>query len=516
MSVMSRHVPVDLEGRRAAVLGAGVAGLAAALALGERGAEVVLLEADDAPQASSADEAFERWTRSRVPQFRHSHAFLARLRKILLAAYPRIYQRLLEEGARELRLLDFPPPTLGPLEPEPGDEDLAAIGCRRTTFEWVLRRYVDSMPWATILSGTRAVGLVAGSGAIPTVRGVRFESGGSRRLTLGADLVVDATGRSSRAPQWLAAIGARCPKEERSPSSILYYTRFYRLRPGVEFPPPPAEAPTLADFGWIKFAIFPADHRTFSITFAAHLAFPRLKVLAHAGAFDHLAGMLPGLAPYVDPAVSAPLAAGGRQVLAMGGLENCRRRFVDAEGRPLACGFFAIGDAAYHTNPLYGRGSTQAFLHASLLGEALDAAAGDPFRAASFLDESAREEIEPFYEASVAADGEASRRVGALRSGFVDWLNDGFFQRGILPASRVDPVVFRAFLRMFYMIETPARALLRPEVVSRALVAWLRGEGFRRRVLPAGPDLETTVAELEEVARIARPGFGDRREPLRA
>ena len=26
------------------------------------------------------------------------------------------------------------------LEPEPGDEDLAALACRRTTFEWVLRR----------------------------------------------------------------------------------------------------------------------------------------------------------------------------------------------------------------------------------------------------------------------------------------------------------------------------------------------------------------------------------------
>ncbi|MGH7818231.1 MAG: FAD-dependent oxidoreductase, partial [Candidatus Binatia bacterium] len=136
MSVVSRYVPVDLDGRRAVVVGAGIAGLASALALGERGAEVLVLEADPAPAgADDVEDAFSDWSRRKVPQFRHSHAFLARLRNILLAAYPEVYRRLLDEGARELRLLDFPPPTIGPLAPEPGDEQLAAIGCRRATFE---------------------------------------------------------------------------------------------------------------------------------------------------------------------------------------------------------------------------------------------------------------------------------------------------------------------------------------------------------------------------------------------
>ena len=507
MAVLSRYVPVDLDGRRAVVIGTGIAGLASALTLGERGAEVWLLDADPESGARSADEAFARWPRKKVPQFRHSHAFLARLRNILRAAYPSIYQTLLDEGARELRLLDFPPPTLGPIEPEPGDEQLAAIGCRRTTFEWVLRRHVEAQPWAKLLVDRPASGLVADGGTIPVVRGVRTRDSRGRERVIEGDLVVDASGRQSRAPQWLAAIGARPPRERRSSSAVLYYTRFYRLLPGVEFPPP-GEDPTMADFGWIKFAIFPADRSTFSITFATHLAYPRLKVLADPAAFAHLTASLPGLCRFVDPAVARPLPADGRDVLAMGGLENCRRRFVDEEGRPLAEGFFAIGDSAYHTNPLYGRGSTQAFMHAGLLGEALDAAAGDPFRAAAFLDEAARREIEPFYRASVAADLEASRRVGAVPSSLLEWLADGFFQNGVLPASRIDPVVFRAFLRMFYMVQTPAEAFFRPEVVARAAAVWMRGPRLRRRLIPGGPDAEETISACESAAAVARPAFG--------
>ncbi|MGH7822980.1 MAG: NAD(P)/FAD-dependent oxidoreductase, partial [Candidatus Binatia bacterium] len=375
MAVISRYVPVDLRGRRVVVVGASIAGLAAALALGERGADVTLVEADLAPDADSPEEAFASWSRRRVPQSRHSHAFLARLRNILVRAHPEFYAELLAAGAVEMNLLDYPPPTLGAVVPEAGDAELTTIGCRRTTFEWALRRHVAAAPWAEILSGITVEGLLAQAGDVPTVRGVRIAGEGGRARTIGADLVVDASGRTSRAPAWLVEIGAAAPYEERSPSAILYYTRFYRRRPGKEFPAPGTE-PTMADFGWVKFAIFPADNETYSITFAPHLAFPRLKVLTQTAAFDELARAIPGLAPFADPELGEPISVLGRDVLAMGGLENFLRRFVDRDGRPLARGFFAIGDSAYHTNPLYGRGTSQAFMHSSLLGEALDAAAG--------------------------------------------------------------------------------------------------------------------------------------------
>ena len=185
----------------------------------------------------------------------------------------------------------------------------------------------------------------------------------------------------------------------------------------------------------------------------------------------------------------------------MGGLENCLRRFVDRRGQPLAANFFVVGDAAYHTNPLYGRGTSQAFMHARFLGEALDAAAGDTVRAARMLDAAAREEIEPFYRASVTADGHASRQVGAAPTSLVHRFYDSFFDDGVLPATRVDPVVFRAFVRMMNMMETPERAFFRPEVVERVLAVWLRGPSFRRRYEPTVPDRDRTIATLEVAAR---------------
>jgi 2-polyprenyl-6-methoxyphenol hydroxylase-like FAD-dependent oxidoreductase len=500
MPIVSRYVPVDLRGRRAVVVGASIAGLAAALALAERGAEVVVFEADPAPDIGSTEDAFLRWSRLRVPQSRHSHAFLARLRNILRGAYPDFYAELLAEGAVELRLLDFPPKSLGPVTPAPGDEELVTIGCRRTTFEWLLRSYVIRDPRIEIVCGTAVESLLARRGHPPRVRGVRIGANGRSR-TVAADLVVDATGRGSPAGDWLEAIGTGRPYEKRSPSAILYYTRFYRRRPGRDFPPPGRE-PTMADFGWIKYAIFPADNRSYSITFAAHLSLQRLKILQNPRAFETLVGALPGIAAFVDPELSEPMPVLGRDVLAMGGLENCLRRFVDPRGEPLATAFFVLGDAAYHTNPLYGRGTSQAFMHARLLGEALDAAAGDPAVAARLLDETAREEIEPFYYASVAADHVASRKVGAEPTSWTLHFYDSFFDDGVLPATRVDPLVFRTFVRVMNMMDIPERAFFRPEVVERVVAVWLRGQRFRRRLAPTVPDRDATLAAMETAAHL--------------
>src|SRR6185503_1442779 len=131
------------------------------------------------------------------------------------------------------------------------------LGCRRAVFEWVVRRWLERQGFAHFETESVVTRLVAEFGERPRVIGVVAESAGAER-TIAADLVVDATGRGSKAAAWLRAIGAGAPSEEKSPSSVLYYTRFYRLRPGAEFPMPGDEA-TMADLGWIKFAIFPAD-----------------------------------------------------------------------------------------------------------------------------------------------------------------------------------------------------------------------------------------------------------------
>ncbi len=485
--------------RQAIVIGGGITGLATALVLGRRGVGVTLLERDPAPGVPEVDEAFHAWDRAGVPQIRHSHVFLGRLRNLLRDRHPDVLAALLDAGAREYRLTEVPPPALRPLPPEPGDDDLVVLGCRRTTFEWVLRAVVTAQPGVTIVPEAVVTGLVADRPPMPRVRGVHVRVAGVEQ-TMTADLVVDASGRRSSCAAWLEGIGAWPPEEETESSGIAYYTRFWRLRPGA-VEPAPGTQPTASDWKWVKFAIFPADHRTFSITLAAPLSIPRMKVLSRPGAFDEMVRHIPGLAPWIAPEIAEPIDDLPRPVQAMGGLVNRLRRFVDEDG-PSSVGFFVLGDAAYCTNPLYGRGCSQGFIHAELLADALDAHGDDLRAAAVTLDGAARRTIEPFYRASVLADRDATRKAeGREPSRMAARLQARFLEEGVVVATRCDPVVFRAFLRMMNMLETPEAAFGRPEVVLRALWVWVRPRWMNQAYqLPAPPDRETTMARVEAAA----------------
>lgn len=490
-----------LAGRQAIVIGGGITGLATALVLSSRAVRVTVLERDAEPDARGPGDAFESWQRHGAPQARHSHVFLGRLRNLLRDHYPALLDALLAAGARELRSMERLPPALEGLEPEPEDADLVALGCRRTTFEWVLRRYVTRGPNVTILPGATVNALTATVTTPPVVSGVRYAVAG-REHSLAGHLIIDASGRRSAAPAWLAAIGAGQPEEKLERSGVVYYTRFYRLRSGAE-EPPPSEHPTAGDFTWVKFAVFPADERTFSITLAVPLTVKRLRVLANAAAFEEMVRSIPGLAPWVRPQISEPIGDPRHPVQAMGGLINRVRRFVDDRG-PLAVRFHVLGDAAYCTNPLYGRGCAQGFLHAHILGEILDAHPDDPVAAAVALDERVRAEIEPFYRASVLADRDAVRRAeGRSPRRLRGRVQQRFFEDGIGVAMRCDPVVFRALARMMNMLEPPDRAFGNPAVVARALWVMARGRAYNRRFAPPPPpDREATIARCEAAARV--------------
>src|ERR1700750_2877462 len=124
-------------GSHVIVIGAGVAGLGSALALSRAGHRVTLLERDAPPLPADPEAAFE-WDRRGAPQVRHSHALLARLRNLPRDRYPDVLAQLLDAGATEIRFCETMPPGIDDPSPHAGDDDLVALACRRTTFEWVL------------------------------------------------------------------------------------------------------------------------------------------------------------------------------------------------------------------------------------------------------------------------------------------------------------------------------------------------------------------------------------------
>ena len=250
---------------RIAVIGAGVAGLGAGLALARDGHDVVILERDATPLPQDPHAAFE-WDRRGAPQVRHSHALLARLRNLLRDHYPDVLDDLLAAGATELRFTENLPPTIEDRSPHPGDEDLVALACRRTTFEWVLRRSVLAQGGVELRDG---VVIDALDGANGVVTGVRLadgdRAGGGPASSVPADVVVAANGRRSPISGWLADVGAAPVFEEEEDTGIVYFSRFYRLCGGEE---PVMEGPIGADLGYLKFAVFRGDNGTFSVTLA--------------------------------------------------------------------------------------------------------------------------------------------------------------------------------------------------------------------------------------------------------
>lgn len=450
---------------RIVIVGAGISGLTSALALGRAGHEVVVVERDATPMPTSPDEAFE-WARRGAPQVRHSHAMLARLRNTLRDRAPDVLASLLDAGATEVRFTEHLPPTLTDIEARPGDEDLVGLACRRTTFEWVLRRHALAQPGVELRDGIVVRGLATdGDGR---VCGVDTESG----PVLG-DLVVDACGPRSGSRAWLDAIGVEEPPEQLAECEIVYLSRFYRLHDGAEAPV--VTGPVAGDLGYLKFAVFVGDNRTFSITIAADVHDQELRAgLADPEAFEAAVATLPAAQPWRDGR-SEPIT----DVHVMAGLRN-RRRALVVDGEPIVSGFVAVGDAATATNPLYGRGCSLALLHAFALADAISAHGTDVRAVAVALDEAGRRDVEPWYRSAVQQDQEAAHaaaiaagRVAAptTEDGVVDpraWARE-VLRDGLMPAVRTSPVVFRAFLRWFNLLATPDALMADTEVMGEVL-----------------------------------------------
>jgi len=485
---------------RALVVGGSVAGLASALALARAGLSVRVLEQDAEPLPASPEEAFARWQRRGVPQTRHSHAFLARLLELLKAREPALLDALLAHGAELIRFVDVVRKALPGAELLAEDDEIALLACRRTTFEWVLRRHVAALPQVELRGGVAVTGLLADAspGSAP-LRVVGARAGDAR---FEAELVVDASGRRSRLRHWLAALGAPRPREHSEPCGIFYSSRFYRGRDGA--PLPELDGPMGADYGFLKVGIFPGDAHSWSVTLAASPDDPPLRALARPELFEALAARLPLTAPWVDPAVAEPIS----EINSMAGLRNTRRFLVEG-GEPLALGVAAAGDALIHTNPIVGRGCTLAFVNAYLVADAWRESSGDLRAFAQGLEAKVEREIVPWYENMLVQDRDAIRVMELLRDGGDPWqVNraDGsvdpaaylrvLLRDGFVPALREDAALLRSFFRLFNLLDAPNDLMKDPSLLARVLASYARRGTRAAEPMPTRAEVVAQLAAL--------------------
>ncbi len=473
---------------RLVVIGAGIGGLCTALCLAPTGREIVVLERDGPPPAGDPDTVFHEWRHTGVGHLRQSHAFLARLRTIIKAEHPRLLDELLALGVRELPFEVF----LTDLQrrdydPAPEDADLTILTSRRTTLELAMRRYVATLENVTIRSNFFVQRLLTRKGAdgVIEVLGVAGECDGEN-IELLADVVVDSSGKGGFTLDQLKEEGAPI-REESETAGILYFTRHYRLRPGMAEPSRADNPPASGDLGFIKFGIFPGDNGCFSVTIAIPEVETELrKAILDPVLFHQAAQLLPGLRPWTDAERSEPVG----RVHGMGDLIS-RWRDLVVEDKPAVRGYFALGDTLVRTNPLYGRGCSFAAVSAQMLRQSLDESS-DPTARLLAYHRRIQSELRPYYLNQRAQDRSAIRRARqALTPGHRKSLRakviEGFFVDGVGVAVRSDVALLRQALRGFHMLEHPNKWLGKPKNLAAVLGYWMRGRKRNAAAYPPKP-----------------------------
>ena len=436
------------------VIGGSIAGLLAARALTAHAARVTVVERDRFPDGGQP--------RPGVPQGRHPHVLLEGGQQALDALLPGFTAELRAAGAPRVGM----PSDMMQWQDGRWFRRLPAsthlFTGSRSQLDQLVRARVLADPAVSVLQGTQVVGL---SGDATRVRGVllreRGETGSGPRH-LAADLVVDASGRGTKAAQWLTEIGAEAAYEECIDAGFAYATRAYHAPLGPLGP---------RALGYYVVAS-PAQPY-------AGLALPLEDgryLVALAGVrgdhpptdgdgFETYAKKLPH--PYLHRWLSA--AEPASQIHGFAHTANVRRRY-DLPGRRPA-GFLAIGDALCTFNPIYGQGMAVAAMSAVALRTALADRRHTPTtrRVQRILLAASRQAWDISAGADKGMPGATGNALGtsALERPAVWYL------RRVQARYPGDPVVGRAF-RSVVALTAPVSALFAPRVARAVLFGPVR------------------------------------------
>ena len=455
---------------RAIVIGGSMAGLCAARVLADFYEHVTIVDRDWYPPG-----AFER---AGVPQSRHVHALLARGRRELEGLFPGFDRLMLERGAHEINFgVDFAALRPEGWAPREGD-GIPLLFASRILLEATIRELLcRQFSNIELVERTDVVGLCAADSVGLRLAGVVIrprDGGGESKLD--GDIVIDASGRASRAPAWFRELGVDPPTETVVDSFSAYASRWFQAPPFDKRPAgwwwkgiwiDPVEPEFLT--GGV---LFPVENDRWIITLAGiNRHYPPSD---EAGFMVALAGLRsPILAEAVK--VATPISP----VYSNRAMANRWRHYEKWNSSPQR--FVALGDSACAFNPVYGQGMTSGAISSLILRDTLEQCGrDDPELAHKFFTAQAKFLSGPWGMAT-GADFRFKDTVGKRRFG--SRLLTPYFN-AMFQTSLKDARVNRVIGEVINMLRPPS-AFFSPGFALRVIA-----KSLQRAMRPKAPILK--------------------------
>lgn len=479
-------------GKHAVVLGGSLAGLLAARVLADQFERVTLIERDAYSDTAEV--------RKGVPQANHVHGLLLRGRQILEQFFPGLQDDMIAEGVPLIDMANdiawFTRAGWGVRFPS----ELKVLAFTRPVLDLHVRRRLAKFANVEICDRVEVLGLLHDSsedglsGVLVAPRCDDSDRQVAQKLE--ADLIVDATGRASRAPRWLKELGYEAPQETLINAHIGYASRLYRIPENfngnwtcvfVQAAPPEAKRGGILfrveGDRWLVtligggFDYPPTDEREF-LEFAESLRVPAI-----ADAIRN----------------AEPLSS----IRTHRATENRVRHFESVKRLP--DNFLVMGDAACAFNPVYGQGMTVAALGAltlqQCLRERMKSGAGLRGLAPVFQRRLAKVNQAPWLMAT-GEDYRYRETEGGSPSSMTRFMH--WYMDRVLQLATREVAVRRVLLDAFSML-VPPRALFRPQVLFRVIRGHTNRHGFDIH--------ELADAKLREFASVAGMFDATKRQP---
>lgn len=430
--------------QHAIILGGGMAGLLTACVFSQYFERVTIIEKD------KLDE--QNVPRKGVPQGHQLHIVLARGLQIMEQYLPGLTDELAEGGAvvsNDLAL-DLCWFSHGGYRPQVST-GLKSVMLTRPFLEKTVRRRIAALPNIYIAAGTKVAGLCSTSDG-SRITGVRLAGRPDQELK--ANLVVDATGRSSKTSAWLAELGYTPPEVEEVNVKIRYASRLYRR---------------------------PKDFRTLIVTGAQPphyarqgaiqpLEGDRLIVTLHGRGDQNPSAEEAGFKAHILSLLTQDIAETMAELeplsdISVHNIPKTRWHHYEKLTR-FPAGYLVLGDAICALNPVYGQGMTSAAMQVEVLDQLLQKQPlSDNFWQIYF--KQIAKVVSVPWQLTASEDFLFPQTEGT--SPQMPSLVAKYLGR-LMQTVNHDPVVFIAFFNVMHMMKPPT-SLFHPRIMWRVLFA---------------------------------------------